>query len=287
MPVKQKLPISPVKMPACLAGQANGSLERGLLVRTNIPELLMVATAARALNAMKAAVESAFPGYVMRSVGGYRTLYMQWWAFGGKGARYEPCTFAQYMVAAAVGRGKLWPDADRREVATALGIAIPESRWWRKINFGTAETPRYRATAAVPRRSNHGWGLALDIRSIPAVVVAWLCANAWRYGFSAEIQSEVWHWRYFAGDQIPAAVIEYEEGSVTKLVTIEGDTATWGVDGLTLHRLTAESAATFRFVGVPHIGTWTKAWVKNYPCPHGDLGPFTPTDFMQPKAVAA
>lgn len=276
---RPRLPVAPVKMPACLAGQANGSIAAGLLVRTNIPELLMVAPAARSLNAMKAACEAAHPGWVMRTVGGYRTLYMQWWAFGGKGARYEPCTAIEYAEAAVHGRGKLWPDAERREVAAALGITIPESRWWRKINFGTAEKPRYRATAAVPRKSNHGWGLALDVRSIPSEVVVWLCVNAWRYGFSAEIQSESWHWRYFTGDQIPAAVIEYEEGDVSRLVTIEGDTAMWMATGGLLQRLSDESAGFWRFVGMGVGPSIPRKVLVRYPLPPGDLGPFGPADF--------
>ena len=152
-----------------------------------------------------------------------------------------------------------------------------------KINFGTLLKPRYRATAAVPETSNHGWGLAFDGRSLPMVVVLWLCANAWRYGFSAEIQSESWHWRYFAGDGIPAAVIEYEEGDVTKLCTIEGDTADWLVTGTVLQRCSPQAAGAWRFMGMKSAGQLSRAFVKNYPCPAGDLGPFTPADFDQPE----
>ena len=72
--------------------------------------------------------------------------------------------------------------------------------------------------AAVPGTSNHGLGLALDlcekvngkVVSISPRAVKWLIKHAATYGFSAEAQSEPWHWRYVAGDKIPAAVIAFE-----------------------------------------------------------------------------
>lgn len=284
MAARVKLPVSPVVMPACLAGHRNGLLPRSLLVRTDAPELLMVAPAARAFNALRAACE-AETGFVLRSVGGYRTLHTQWWAFGGKGARYEPCSRVEWLLTPP-SRRKEWPDAARDAVAAALGIEIPAARWWRKINVGTLLKPRYRATAAVPETSNHGCGLALDVRSIPQRVVAWLCANAARFGFSAEIQSESWHWRYFAGDDIPDAVIEYEEGDVSKLVTIEGDSEPWLATGTVLQRCSRHAADVWRFLGVKSAGQLSRPFLKNYPCPAGDLGPFTPADFDQPTQDA-
>lgn len=279
-----KLPVTPVQMPACLDGQRNGSIDPRLLVRTNAPELLMVAPGARSFNALQAACEAA-TGHRIRAVSGYRTGYTQWWGFGGKGARYEPCSRTVWLLTPK-GRRKEWPDAARREFAALHpDLPIPDARWWVKINFGTLLKPRYRATAAVPETSNHGWGLALDVRSIPMVVVLWLCANAARFGFSAEIQSEPWHWRYFAGDTIPAAVIEYEEGDVSKLVTIEGDTEPWLATGTVLQRCSAAAASTWRFLGVQSAGQLARQFLKNYPCPAGDLGPFTPADFDQPEPV--
>lgn len=280
-----KLPVTPVQMPACLIGQRNGSIDPRLLVRTHAPELLMVAPGARSFNAMQAACE-AETGHRIRAVSGYRTVRTQWWGFGGKGARYEPCSRIVWLLTPKERR-KEWPDAARRDFAARHpDLPITDARWWVKINFGTQLKPRYRATAAVPEESNHGWALALDVRSIPAKVVAWLIANAWRFGFSAEVQSEPWHWRYFAGDQIPAAVIEYEEGDVTKLCTLEGDTAPWLVTGTVLQRCSDQTAAAWRFMGMPSAGQLSRAFVKNYPCPSGDLGPFTPADFDQPKAGA-
>jgi LAS superfamily LD-carboxypeptidase LdcB len=75
--------------------------------------------------------------------------------------------------------------------------------------------------AAVPGTSNHGWGLAIDLAekvngkavSISPRSVKWLIKHAAQYGFCAEAQSEPWHWRYFTGDKIPAAVLAFEAGS--------------------------------------------------------------------------
>lgn len=284
--MKQALPVSPVRMPACLAGQRNGSIDRHLLVRTNAPELLMVPPADRSFNALQAACE-AETGHRIRAVSGYRTYYTQWWGFGGKGARYQPVSRAEWLLTPP-SRRKEWPDATRRDFAARHpDLPIPDARWWVKINFGTLLKPRYRATSAVPETSNHGWAIALDVRSIPNVVVAWLVANAWRYGFSAEIQSEPWHWRYFAGDDIPAAVIEYEEGDMTKLVTIEGDSAPWGVDGFSLWRLHPDTAAFWRFCGMKQAAPIGRAGLSKYPLPPGDLGPFTSADFAPPAPKAA
>lgn len=282
-----KLPVTPVVMPACLIGQRNGAIDRHLLVRTDAPELLMVAPSARSFNAMQAACE-VDTGHRIRAISGYRTDYTQWWAFGGKGARYEPVSRAVWLFAPP-SRRKEWPDAARRDFAARHPTwGVPDARWWVKINFGTVLKPAYRATAAVPETSNHGWAIALDVRSIPAKVVAWLCANAWRYGFSAEIQSEPWHWRYFAGDDIPDAVIEYEEGDMSKLCTLEGDTAPWAATGLVLQRCSEETAAYFRSWPwyMKSVGQLPRSVWSHYPCPAGDLGPFTPADFAPPAPPA-
>lgn len=84
--------------------------------------------------------------------------------------------------------------------------------WWLKRDV---------AQVAVPGTSNHGWGLAVDFgleldgdlgaEDITPAAVSWLSANAHTYGFSAELQSEPFHWRYWAGDNIPAAVIAFEQ----------------------------------------------------------------------------
>jgi hypothetical protein len=84
-------------------------------------------------------------------------------------------------------------------------------RWYQRPNT---------AVAAVPGTSNHGWALAIDTGEendtdvatdpLDNVTLAWLVANEGRFGFSHELQSEPWHIRYWSGDSIPAAVLEFE-----------------------------------------------------------------------------
>src|SRR4051794_5010381 len=55
-------------------------------------------------------------------------------------------------------------------------------------------------TAARPGTSNHGWGLAVDVRSPHAA--AWLLRNGLKYGFSHDEGARVgewWHFRYLGG----------------------------------------------------------------------------------------
>lgn len=49
--------------------------------------------------------------------------------------------------------------------------------------------------AARPGTSNHGWGLALDLR-LDATALAWMRANADRFGFVEDTPREPWHWGY-------------------------------------------------------------------------------------------
>lgn len=50
--------------------------------------------------------------------------------------------------------------------------------------------------AAVPGTSNHGWAVAADMRWGRLVTLAWLQANAPRYGFINDVPSENWHYTY-------------------------------------------------------------------------------------------
>ena len=65
------------------------------------------------------------------------------------------------------------------------------------------------APMAVPGTSNHNLGIAIDIANASGKRLEWLLANAQRFGFSWEVQSEPWHLRYVAGDDTPDAVREW------------------------------------------------------------------------------
>lgn len=199
-----KLPIAPMTLPSTLNGQQNGLLPNNLLDGIGVGNARMEKTAARAFRAMfnEAMKHQLYP----RHVGDYRSFEAQKKLFL---SRYREVNLATYSVTPP-SRCKRWHDA------TKWGFT---STYWVKIRRADGTYP---ATAATPGNSNHGWGLALDIaqeldgdpgpESISQVFVQWLIDNAHRWGISAELQSEPWHWRYVAGDRIPQAVLDFENG---------------------------------------------------------------------------
>jgi len=202
-----KLPIAPLTMPSTLKGHANGKLPDNLLVKIGVGNARMEITASRAFKAMFAQARKA--GFDPRHVGDYRPFEQQLNLFL---ARYQPATYSTYILTSSAHR-KVWHQAEQYGYRTKY--------WVKKRNPNGS----YPATAATPGNSNHGWGLALDIaqeldgdpapESISPQFVQWLITNASRYGISAELQSEPWHWRYVAGDKIPQAVFDFETGVET------------------------------------------------------------------------
>lgn len=49
--------------------------------------------------------------------------------------------------------------------------------------------------AATPGTSNHGWGIAVDLK-LDSTAQAWMRANGSRYGFVEDVPREPWHWTY-------------------------------------------------------------------------------------------
>lgn len=186
------LPVMPVKMPAAVTGYQNGRLPDSLLVvlpgRAGGPKIRLGVSAARCWAALEATAARA--GHVLKATS-YNDSYRDYSA--------QVATFtSRYTTEYLAGRPwRMWQ-----------GV-----RWYQKPNT---------AVAAVPGTSNHGWALAVDVgeerdgdagtESIDQNTVDWLVANAFTFGFSAELQSEPWHWRCFIGDAIPAAVLLYEKG---------------------------------------------------------------------------
>lgn len=63
--------------------------------------------------------------------------------------------------------------------------------------------------AAVPGRSNHGWGLAFDMdfgSNMNSAGFMWMSKNASRFGIQGPLQSpfEPWHWEYRGGEDVKA-----------------------------------------------------------------------------------
>lgn len=101
-----------------------------------------------------------------------------------------------------------------------LICTLEHSRTWNGAKYYLR---RGMAPVATPATSNHGWGLAVDVAiwssttnsrvsiTSNSTVWQWVQANAVKFGFSWEVQSEPWHLRYYHGDIPPAAVVAVEK----------------------------------------------------------------------------
>lgn len=184
-------PVRQVVVPSVLNGTSNGKLPASILVATpgqaGGPTVLLVEPAARSWRALCAAAKQA--GHTLKISGpssAYRTYDVQVTLFK------QRFTTSPVSSIRRVWNGQTW--------------------YLRPGN----------ALAAVPGTSNHGRALAVDTgveldgdsgtESIDAPTLNWLLANEERFGFSHEVQSEPWHIRYFAGDHIPQAVLDFEHG---------------------------------------------------------------------------
>lgn len=186
-------PVVPVRRSALLTGQTNGKLDGSILVgipgQAGGPTIRLIPPAARAWRAMQAAALAA--GHTLKATSAsdsYRPYDVQ-----------ERIFRQRYTTTFLSGRpSRVWN-----------GV-----RWYQKP--GTA-------AAAVPGTSNHGWAAAVDTgteidgdagtEAIDKATLDWLLDHADEYGWSWELQSEPWHLRYFAGDDIPAAVLAFEKPS--------------------------------------------------------------------------
>ncbi len=191
-----------------LAGVRNGRLPADILVRVPAahggPDVLLVEPAARAWKALVAQAER--DGHLLR--------------IGWPTSAYRP-----------------YADQERifldRYVPSIFGTRSWNGQRWRK-KVGVA-------AAAVPGTSNHGLGLAIDLaeesdgdtdaESIDTATVLYLTGGvADRFGWSWEIQSERWHIRYVAGDQIPQAVLAHEASQEDGMTLLhDSDSGTWRV----------------------------------------------------------
>ncbi len=103
----------------------------------------------------------------------------------------------QRMVEAARADGIAWGVTDSyRDFAAQQRVAAEKGIYGRG------------GLAAVPGRSQHGWGRALDLSSsaggrLGAREVEWLRANGGRFGFET-IPREPWHWQYNGRPTSPA-----------------------------------------------------------------------------------
>lgn len=183
-------PVRTVTQPSALRGQSNGKLDPSILHDTPAPGVTwpvrLLHPAMRAWRALSAAASVA--GHTLKPSGPHDS--------------YRP-----YETQERIFR--------QRFTTTPNGSRTRRS--WRGQTWYLK--PGY-ALAAVPGTSNHGRGLAVDVgeerdgdtgtESLDRGTLDWLLVNAERFGWSWEAQSEPWHLRYFAGDHVPQAVLDYE-----------------------------------------------------------------------------
>ena len=100
---------------------------------------------------------------------------------------------------------QLWPNAARsfeamRSAAAAEGVTIGVTDSYRSYEAQVDVAARkglynQGGLAAVPGTSDHGWGMALDLK-LDSSAQAWMQENAARYGYVDDTPRESWHWHY-------------------------------------------------------------------------------------------
>jgi len=93
----------------------------------------------------------------------------------------------------------------KEPVANSTSRTWNGRKWWLKRGFAPLAAPNDDPKTC----SRHMLGLAVDVANANGKILDWLLKNEDKFGFSHEVQSEPWHIRYVAGDDVPAAVKEF------------------------------------------------------------------------------
>lgn len=185
------LPVAPVTLPSSLDGARNGQLDPALLVSYLPPgggaPLVLLDIASWAFQAMLHDAETVgFRLMATSASDSYRTYDQQ---------------------------AKVFRERHHR-------VSYHTDLWWDGSYWALNLTDPPTAPSALPGTSNHGWAVAVDLaeqrdadaapESLSQQAIEWLVRNAARFGISAELQIEPWHWRYFCGDRVPLTVLLYQ-----------------------------------------------------------------------------
>lgn len=217
--------IIPVSRPGLLSKSENGRIDPSLLRPLSGGVGALVEPAQRAWDAMRAAaLADGIELSPTSSADAYRPYAVQERTFTN---RYSPTPLAGRPTRTWQGR-----------------------TWWQKP--GTA-------TSAVPGTSNHGWGLAVDVANANGERLDWIVANCLRHGFSHELQSEPWHVRYTAGDNIPQAVLDFEAAGDDEEMAITEEDLDRIADRVWKRMITAVNGNT---VPMEEIAKWTHRFVE-------------------------
>ena len=180
---------SQVSLPQMVRPYSNGKIPPELLQPCGIRSFVMVEPAARACRAMVTAARA--DGILLDATGTYRSYDQQLQLFTQR--------YSKSAISGA--RTKSWNGAT----------------YWLKPGM---------AMAATPGTSKHGLGVTPDLaqrstsgalQGVGPATLAWLAAHGPSFGFWNSVKSEPWHWPYFNGDDIPAAVLEMERTGKIRL----------------------------------------------------------------------
>lgn len=182
-----KYPYKKLVLPKALAKVENGKLDVKTLVKVKCGGVMYVDAANKFNEMYDAAVKD---GIKFKNVGDYRSAEAQLKLFK---ERYR------------LAEDRDWKDKKK-------GILLDTDRVKRVYNGETWLLRNGFAPCSSPQKSNHGYGLAIDIgveRKGKLVALAsdkesleWLCANAPTYGFYLQSDDpssrefEAWHWQY-------------------------------------------------------------------------------------------
>ncbi len=157
-------------------------------------QLEMHHTASIAMRAMVAEMCKALGLDRITGTGGYRTLARQIQMFDGTDPSNRTDNDGRYIPE------PLWHQFAPGE------LDVEHLRHWKGKKWRRRKRT---ADAAAPGESNHGLGLAVDFdQGLTDLIHPWLVGNAARFGFDQENPREDWHWRYHAGDKLPAGITE-------------------------------------------------------------------------------
>jgi len=176
-----KYPYKKLVLPKALAKVENGKLDVKTLVKVKCGGVMYVDAAEKFNEMYDAAVKD---GIKFKNVGDYRSAEAQLKLFK---ERYR------------LTEDRDWKDKKK-------GILLDTDRVKRVYNGETWLLRNGFAPCSTPQKSNHGYGLAIDLDVTNKKTLEWLCANAPTYGFYLQSDDpksrefEAWHWQYCGVD---------------------------------------------------------------------------------------
>ena len=172
-----KYPYKKLVLPKELTKVENGKLDAKVLNKVKCGGIMFHTAAVKFNEMYDAAVKD---GIKFKNVGDYRSAEAQLKLFK---ERYR------------LAEDRDWADKKK-------GVLVDTDRVKRSYDGQTWLLRNGFAPCSSPQKSNHGYGLAIDLDVTNKKTLEWLCANAPDFGFylqSSDPSSrefEAWHWQY-------------------------------------------------------------------------------------------